>query len=343
MVRAPAAISASLAIACVYGIRKRRTNRWYIGSTINWLRRRAQHRGNLARSTHDSPILQAAYDKYGIGAFEFLILRQVKLPDNSLKSLKKLRDLERSYFSAYASRERHDGLPYYNVSHETNEPPHNHFTNVVRWKIGVGNRGKPRTLEVKAKIRAGLTGIKRSEETRERCRIAQRALVAQKRADGRLPKTSARERRRRGRGGPGYVDPRKGKKCPEISKRNKALPNNGISAQCRSARKRPEVGRKISTTLKARGIRPPRSPMQLQLAIKGTQRTIAGRHEWFGKRVSEGKLAAQAAARAAGSPPPWKIGHDAACAARVGKVWCRKGLDPCRKLVAPGTHCERHS
>jgi group I intron endonuclease len=50
----------------------------YIGSTINFRKRKNTHLSNLRTKTHHSPKLQNAWNKYGEEAFEFLILEEVK-------------------------------------------------------------------------------------------------------------------------------------------------------------------------------------------------------------------------------------------------------------------------
>jgi hypothetical protein len=66
-------------IACIYGTRKRRTNRWYVGATLWNESRWYNHRYHLRRGTHHSPPFQAAWNFYGAATFKFTILEAVNV------------------------------------------------------------------------------------------------------------------------------------------------------------------------------------------------------------------------------------------------------------------------
>ena len=58
----------------IYVLRRIGTNRFYAGSTNNPPRRRGEHFKKLRKNTHPSPPLQAAWNKYGEKAFEFIVV-----------------------------------------------------------------------------------------------------------------------------------------------------------------------------------------------------------------------------------------------------------------------------
>ena len=68
----------------IYRIRNTVNGKKYIGSTCNGGARFAHHQARLKRGVHDSPILQAAFNKYGDAAFVFEIIEYV--PPDALTS-----------------------------------------------------------------------------------------------------------------------------------------------------------------------------------------------------------------------------------------------------------------
>ena len=60
----------------VYGIWNKVSNKWYVGATSRWRIRRGQHKKSLQQNKHHSIKLQRAWNKYGEGAFHFLILEE---------------------------------------------------------------------------------------------------------------------------------------------------------------------------------------------------------------------------------------------------------------------------
>lgn len=61
----------------IYEIRNVKNGRVYIGSTIDFDQRWAQHRQDLSKGIHHSVKLQRAWKKYGAEAFKFAILEHV--------------------------------------------------------------------------------------------------------------------------------------------------------------------------------------------------------------------------------------------------------------------------
>lgn len=60
----------------IYKILSKKTNRVYIGSTIDLVRRWREHKKLLKGQRHHSSFLQNHYNKYGIGDLEFIILEK---------------------------------------------------------------------------------------------------------------------------------------------------------------------------------------------------------------------------------------------------------------------------
>ena len=61
----------------------------YVGSAVNFKRRRRKHRKSLRKGTHHSPHLQNAWNKYGEDNFKFDVLEYVE----DLKELEKLNSI----------------------------------------------------------------------------------------------------------------------------------------------------------------------------------------------------------------------------------------------------------
>lgn len=61
-------------LICVYKIRNVQNNEIYIGSTLNFRKRKNTHHRNLDRNQHHSVYLQRAYNKYGKDSFVFELL-----------------------------------------------------------------------------------------------------------------------------------------------------------------------------------------------------------------------------------------------------------------------------
>lgn len=57
----------------VYFIRNKLTKKYYVGSSCRPAQRWWTHRMMLNKGTHHSPALQRAWNKYGVGAFEFFV------------------------------------------------------------------------------------------------------------------------------------------------------------------------------------------------------------------------------------------------------------------------------
>ena len=64
-------------VAGIYAIVNRETGDRYVGSTGDLLEREQGHLSRLRHNRHPNPHLQAAWNKYGETAFEFVVLEEV--------------------------------------------------------------------------------------------------------------------------------------------------------------------------------------------------------------------------------------------------------------------------
>lgn len=93
----------------VYAIKNNENGKLYIGSTIDFPKRKRQHLNALRNNKHHSEHLQRAWNKYSESAFVFLVLEKVKSVDI-------LRETEKKWIDKTKSLNRNFG---YNVSEST--------------------------------------------------------------------------------------------------------------------------------------------------------------------------------------------------------------------------------
>lgn len=63
-------------LPCVYEIRNDINGKRYIGSTVDFPKRKSRHLANLRKNAHTNPLLQQDYNKYGEKAFVFHVLER---------------------------------------------------------------------------------------------------------------------------------------------------------------------------------------------------------------------------------------------------------------------------
>ena len=139
-------------LKCIYSILSVKNGGKYIGSTIDYKRRKRVHICNLKNNKHHSYKLQINYNKYGEDNLVFDI---IEIVDN----IEDLLIIEQRYIdelkpelnvTMIAGLNSHIGLKR---SDETRE------------KIRISNTGKKASPETIEKLRKASTGIKQSEET----------------------------------------------------------------------------------------------------------------------------------------------------------------------------------
>lgn len=127
----------------IYKIENRINGHFYVGSSNSIRRRWYEHRKLLLKGTHSNPILQAAWNKYGVTSFHLSILEVVDNADNLLGREAHFIEMLR---------------PQYNINQ------------VVDGKIV-----HKHTPEAKEKIRQAKLGKKHSEQTRQMMSVSAKA------------------------------------------------------------------------------------------------------------------------------------------------------------------------
>lgn len=134
--------------SCIYAITHLQSGKQYVGSTINYKKRFAQHRCALRNNRHHSFLLQRSYNKYGLSAFSFLMLEDVEPANLEAKEQEWLLKLK----------------PVFNCTLTTNR----HM---------LGKKTKPCSEETKAKIRAKVKGYKHTDEAKEKMKGINHVVV----------------------------------------------------------------------------------------------------------------------------------------------------------------------
>lgn len=138
-------------VMCIYSIKNIKNSKIYIGSAIDYHRRKRVHLNLLKKGSHHSIKLQNSFDKYGIDNFQFNILENVS-------DIESIIEIEQRYLdnlkpelnmTLIAGLNSHIGLKR---SLETRE------------KIRISNTGKPKSEETKEKLRKCNIGKKQSQE-----------------------------------------------------------------------------------------------------------------------------------------------------------------------------------
>ena len=60
----------------IYGIENAANNKWYIGQTINYKKRKREHLKDLRQNKHHNVHLQKAWNKYGKKYFKWYIIEK---------------------------------------------------------------------------------------------------------------------------------------------------------------------------------------------------------------------------------------------------------------------------
>lgn len=140
-------------ITGVYAILHVESNKMYIGSSHDCMKRYAYHRFQLNNNTHFNSHLQNAWNKYNEEAFELIILEEIN--ENFL--LKR----EQYYLDTLGIN------TLYNIATDCIASMRNHdFSLQHRLKIAISKFGKPRSLETKTKISNTLLGRTLTKEHR---------------------------------------------------------------------------------------------------------------------------------------------------------------------------------
>lgn len=142
-------------------------NKFYVGSAVNFEKRKARHIWRLRRGDHINKRLQAAWDKYGEAAFVFAMVEEVPIDADILKA-------ENVWLK------QHVGQAYcYNIAIDATAPQTGMFgpknamwgrtfkhTESAKAKIGVASKTRTQSEEEKAKRRATMLGHEVPTKTR---------------------------------------------------------------------------------------------------------------------------------------------------------------------------------
>lgn len=125
----------------IYQILNVVNGKFYIGKSKNILKRWHNHRSKLRRNLSKSPYLQAAWNKYGETAFEFIIVEICVCDD--------LEKCEQYWIDKLGACDRELG---YNSNPNSETSLGAVCSLATRIKIANANRGKIRTLEQKERL-----------------------------------------------------------------------------------------------------------------------------------------------------------------------------------------------
>ena len=158
-------------IICIYSIKNMENEKIYIGSSVDFNRRKRVHLNLLFKNKHHSIKLQNSFNKHGVDKFHFSILEMVDSNDLLIeieqKYLTKLKpDLNMTHIAGLNS---HIGLKRSETTKE---------------KIRLSNTGKLTSEETKEKLRQHNLGKKQSKETKDKKAKALYKPIIQIKNDG---------------------------------------------------------------------------------------------------------------------------------------------------------------
>lgn len=139
----------------IYIILNTKTNKVYIGQTINFRLRWQQHKCNLQNNKHKNRHLQFAWNKYGEKAFKFQKLEYC--------SIDQLDEREQHYLNIYMAKDM-----CYNISPEVGTTRGLHHSETAKQKLREFNIGRHHTTETRQRMRIAKVGVRRSMESRQK-------------------------------------------------------------------------------------------------------------------------------------------------------------------------------
>lgn len=127
----------------IYKITNTVNGKCYIGSAVNFHSRKSGHRRSLIKGTHHSAYLQSAWNKYGEQAFVFELVELVHEKDGLIAAEQRWMDAD---------------LPAYNICRAAGSPLGVKHTQETRSKISASNKGRVKSAEAKANMKAACVG-----------------------------------------------------------------------------------------------------------------------------------------------------------------------------------------
>lgn len=157
---------------CIYKIINAINNKFYVGSAVNFEKRKARHLWRLRRGDHANKHLQAAWNKYGEASFVFAVVQEVSETEDLLAA-------ENVWL------QKHVGQDYcYNIATDAMAPQTGMFgekntmwgktfthTDTAKARISAASRARVQSEEEKAKRRQTMKG--HAVPTATRAKISQ--------------------------------------------------------------------------------------------------------------------------------------------------------------------------
>lgn len=140
----------------IYAIRHKATGKAYVGSAVNIKNRWRGHHYHLQARSHHSRPLQAAWNKYGADAFEWVVLEYVELD--------RLIEREQHYIDTYRSAVRGAGYNLCPIAGSCRGVKHSEESCIAKR----ARRHRPDSI---AKMRAAKSGFRHTEETKRKMRL----------------------------------------------------------------------------------------------------------------------------------------------------------------------------
>lgn len=156
----------------IYAIVHMESGRCYVGQSVCISKRWSRHRGDLRRGKHSSRHLQNCWDKYGEGAFEFLILEECEQRNLTEREKSWLESLD-SPFNTFpaidtplAARRTAEfrARARANQLGKTSGMKGRKHTPEALAKMSAAHKGHIKTPETCAKLSASLKGVKKTPE-----------------------------------------------------------------------------------------------------------------------------------------------------------------------------------
>ena len=152
-----------MSIMCVYRIRNKLTNDLYIGSAINFTKRKAIHKRLLRRNVHHSRYLQNAFNVYKEDGFIFEIVELIADINTLLNREQYWIDILHPAYNTMKDIKSHIGIKR---SEET------------KHKMSLSQTGKKHSKETIQKLRDIFTGKIQSTETKiKRAKKAYKSII----------------------------------------------------------------------------------------------------------------------------------------------------------------------
>lgn len=177
---------------CIYGIMSKTTCRLYVGSAVNFKRRKDAHLTALKHGKHYNSFLQNHCDKYGVSDLLFYIIKKVENREDLIKEEQYYIDNLKPCFNICKIADRRTGITLSEihkqrisaankgriVSEETRQKQREIFTGrkvtdlESIQRAAAKRTGQKRTDETKAKMSKASKGRKKSPETIKKMSIA---------------------------------------------------------------------------------------------------------------------------------------------------------------------------